>query len=441
MHHFRLLILIFVASSTLVLSVKAQDLPTIDAIYDPKIHTVLLYPVVGTETINPALSLNPPVVSLDDNTPLQLEFDDLSGGYRTFRAKLIHCNTDWQRSVLNDIEFTYEYNDNAITDYQVSVNTKIQYYHYRFTLPRVKLPGNYLLVVYDERNPRNITFTRRFSPYSNRVAVTGAVRFSSDPTRQYQDQQIDFSINYQGYQVISPQDDFKVIIRQNYRDDRILSGLRPTSVRPFDQLVEYRLFDLTNTIPGGNEFRFFDTRTVLSQANYIDRIIRKADKTIVYVQPNTPRSRQAYTQTDDFNGQYIIDQKETNNGPISADYIETIFTLKTDEIANADVFVNGAFNLWRLNDANRMTFDPVTGAYQAAIFLKQGVYNYDYSVTGIPSPVTRTGQTLGGGNEFYLEGDYAQTENDYEIFVYHRPPASRADQLVGYARLNFNRRK
>lgn len=420
---------------------QAQQPATVDAIYDAQIRTVLLYPVIGTETVNPALTLNPPVMAQDEGTALQLEFDDLTGDYRAFRAKLIHCNADWQRSVLNDIEFTYEYNDNAITEYQVSVNTKIRYYHYRFTVPKVKLPGNYVLVVYDERNPRNILFTRRFSPYSNKVAVTGKVRFSTDPARQYQDQQIDFSIGYQGYQVISPQDDFKVIIRQNYRDDRTLSRLKPTNVRVFDQAVDYALFDLTNTLPGGNEFRFFDTRTVLSQANYIDRIVRQADRTLVYVQANQPRSRQAYTQTDDFNGQFIIDQKETGSGPTSADYVETVFTLRTDAIPNGQVFVNGAFNFWLLNDRNRMAFDPATGTYRASILLKQGVYNYDYSVTGIPGPVTRTGQVLPGGNEFYLEGDYAQTENDYEIFVYHRPPAGRADELVGYQRIGFNKRK
>lgn len=419
----------------------AQDLPNTDAIYDPKIHTVLLYPVVGTQAVNPALTLNPPVMSLDDNTPLQLEFDDLTGDYRTFRAKLVHCNADWQRSVLNDIEYTYEYNDNAITEYQVSVNAKVPYYHYRFTVPRVKLPGNYLLVVYDERNARNILFTRRFSPYSNKVAITAVARFSTDPARQFQDQQIDFSIDYRNYQVISPQDDFKVVIRQNYRDDRVLTGLRPTNVRAFDQAVDYKLFDQTNTLPGGNEYRFFDTRTVLSQANYIDKLVRQSDRTIAYVQVDQPRSRQAYSQTDDFNGQYIIDQKETGNGPTGADYIETVFTLRTDEIPNAEVYVNGAFNLWGLNTRNHMTYDPAISAYRASIFLKQGVYNYNYSVTGIPTPVTRSGQKLDGGNEFYLEGDYAQTENDYEIFVYHRPPASRADQLVSYQRIGFNKRR
>ena len=430
-----LLVLIFQGSLSISL---AQKLETIDHLYDPKVATVLLFPQVSTNLSNqpagsPALTLNPPVISLDEQVPLQLEFDDLTANYRSFRARLIHCNADWQRSILNDIEFTYEYNDNPITDYQISINTKIPYYHYRFTLPRVKLPGNYVLVVYDERNRNNIIFTRRFMTYQNRLSVSAVVRFSADPARQFTHQQLDLSINYRGYQVISPQDDFKVVIRQNFRDDRTLTGLRPTNVQAFDQVLEYRLIDLSNTMPGGNEFRFFDTRTVLSRANYIDRIDRPADHNIAYVQADQPRNRGVYIQSDDFNGQFVIDHRETGNGATNADYIETIFTLKIPEVPNFNVYVNGAFNFWQLNDRNRMTFDPLLGAYRASILLKQGVYNYDYTVMSTDAQPKV--------DENYIEGSFSSTENEYEVLVYHRPPASRADQLVSYRRVGVNQRK
>ncbi|GAB3799730.1 hypothetical protein GCM10028819_23660 [Spirosoma humi] len=412
---------------------RAQQLQTIDHIYDPKIETVLLFPQVSANQLDPALTLNPPVISLDEAVALQLEFDDLTANYRSFRARLVHCNADWQRSILNDIEFTYEYNDNPITDYQISINTKIPYYHYRFTLPRVKLPGNYVLVVYDERNRNNILFTRRFCTYQNRVTVAADVRFSSNPARQFSDQQIDMSLNYRGYQVISPQDDFKVVIRQNYRDDREIRGLRPTNVQAFEQVLDYRLIDLSNTMPGGNEFRFFDTRTILSRANYIDRIDRPADRNIAYIQVDQPRNRGVYIQSDDFNGQFVIDHRETGNGATNADYIETVFTLKTPEVSGFDVYVNGAFNFWQLTDRNRMAYDPLLGAYRATMMLKQGVYNYDYVVaTNGPQPKV---------DENFIEGSFSSTENDYEIFVYHRPPASRADQLIAYRRVGVNKRK
>lgn len=415
------------------LSLRAQQLQTIDHIYDPKIETVLLFPQVSTNQLDPALTLNPPVISLDESVPLQLEFDDLTANYRSFRARLIHCNADWQRSILNDIEFTYEYNDNPITDYQISINTKISYYHYRFTLPRVKLPGNYVLVVYDERNRNNILFTRRFCTYQNRVTVAAAVHFSSNPARQFSDQQVDMTLNYKGYQVISPQDDFKVVIRQNYRDDREIRGLRPTNVQAFEQVLEYRLIDQSNTMPGGNEFRFFDTRTILSRANYIDRIDRPADRNIAYVQVDQPRNQGVYIQSDDFNGQFVIDHRETGNGATNADYIETVFTLKMPEVSGFDVYVNGAFNFWQLTDRNRMTYDPLLSAYRATMLLKQGVYNYDYTV-GTTGPQPKV-------DENFIEGSFSSTENDYEIFIYHRPPASRADQLIAYRRVGVNKRK
>lgn len=425
--------LLICALAAYAVSAQPPQLQTVDRIYDRQVQTVLLFPQVGTNPNDPALTLNPPVISLDEQVPLQLEFDDLTANYRSFRARLIHCNADWQRSVLNDIEFTYEYNDNPITEYQVSINTKIPYYHYRFTLPPVKLPGNYLLVVYDERNRENVILTRRFMTYQNRLTVGAGIGFSSDPARQFTDQQINLTIDYKGYQVISPQDDFRVVIRQNYRDDREIRGLRPTNVRAFDQVLEYRVVDLSNTMPGGNEFRFFDTRTVLSRANYIERIDRPANRNIAYVQADQPRSRGVYIQSDDFNGLFVIDHRETGNGATNGDYIETVFTLRTPDVPGADVYVNGAFNFWRLDDRNRMTFDPALGAYRASILLKQGIYNYDYAV-----------QTTGAqprADETYIEGSYSATENDYEVFVYHRPPAARADQLVAYRRVGVNKRK
>ena len=66
------------------------------------------------------------------------------------------------------------------------------------------------------------------------------------------------------------------------------------------------------------------------------------------------------------------------------------------------------------------------------MLLKQGVYNYDY--------VVRTGAQPPRVDEGFIEGNYSATENTYEVFVYHRPPASRADQLVGYRRVGVNQR-
>ena len=56
----------------LALPSLAQQLQPIDHIYDPKIETVLLFPQVSANPLDPALTLNPPVISLDEAVSLQL---------------------------------------------------------------------------------------------------------------------------------------------------------------------------------------------------------------------------------------------------------------------------------------------------------------------------------------------------------------------------------
>jgi hypothetical protein len=401
-----------------------------DYIYSETIKTVLLYPETGSPD-DPRRLIGPPVIQLDGDRPLALEFDDLTADYRGFRAKLIHCNADWSKSVLNDIEFTYEYNDYPITEFRQSFSTKVPYYHYRLEVPRVKVSGNYVIVVYSERQRRPV-FTRRFMVYENQVRIAAQARFSQGIREQRTDQQIDFSLDHKGYQIISPQSDLKVFIRKNFRWDQTKSGFKPTNVRPFDQVLEYQFFDLENTFPGGNEFRYFDSRTLAARGYGIYELERLSEYTRLILTPDESRARGAYIQMDDLNGQYIVDQRESGQGSNEADYTPVVFILRIPEVPGASVYVNGGFNLWLRNDINLMRYDADAESYRAVILMKQGVVNYNYAVVDKAS---------GSADETYVEGDYAATENDYDILVYNRPPAARADKLVGYRTVEWNRRR
>ncbi len=416
--------------STLPGQAQFADVRLEDYIYSETIKTVLLYPETGSPD-DPRRLIGPPVIQLDGDRPLALEFDDLTADYRGFRAKLIHCNADWKKSVLNDIEFTYEYNDYPITEFRQSFSTKVPYYHYRLEVPRVKVSGNYVLVVYSERQ-RKPVFTRRFMVYENQVRIAAQARFSQGIREQLTDQQIDFSLDHKGYQIISPQSDLKVFIRKNFRWDQTKSGFKPTNVRPFDQVLEYQFFNLENTFPGGNEFRYFDSRTLTARGYGIYELERLSEYTRLILTPDEPRARGAYIQMDDLNGQYIVDQRESGRGSNEADYTPVVFSLRTPEIPGTTVYVNGGFNLWLRNDINRMTYDTDAESYRAVILIKQGVVNYNYAV------VDKAPETA---QEDVLEGNYAATENDYDILVYNRPPAARADKLVGYRTVEWNRRR
>lgn len=410
-----------------VLNTQAQNktLRYENAIYEPYIKTVQLFPAVGQQR-SPSESLNPPVVALNDASPLLLSFDCLSKGFLSFRAKIIHCNADWTPSVLNEIEFLPEYNDFPIQNYHNSFATKIPYYHYTFEVPKTRISGNYILMVYRNRDESDIVLTRRFMVYQNRVNVGGNIRFANNADKRNSYVQVNMSLSYNGYDVINPKEDFKVVVRQNFRDDKTLKNLKPFMVNDFDKKIDYQFFEGENLIPGGNEFRMFDARSTQQKLVNISTIMQEEQQSIIFLHYDKPQNGLAYVATNDFNGMYVIDNYETNRGETESDYVQIRFQLKMDEISGKKVFINGGFNDWYLNDNNLMTYNPDHQAYEASIKLKQGVYNYNYATLG----------SDGLKNETELEGSHSQTENIYEILVYNRPIGARADALIGYVTIH-----
>ena len=426
-----LFILLFFKIAILAQAQKFAQLSYEDKTYESTIKTVALYPQPNTPN-DPVRTIYSPVLALNSSRPLIAEFDDLRGRFRQFRFKIFHCNADWTPSSLNDIEFTYEYNDYPINDYEASFNTKIAYYQYRFMIPKLKLAGNYVVAVYEDTRPAKLVLTRRFMVYDSRITISPVVRMSAGIAEQSTHQQIDFDIDYKGYSdVLSPQDDFKVVVRQNYQWDKVLTKLRPTNVKIFDSRIEYRPFDLSNNMLGGNEFRWFDTRLSRGVSFNIDDIQQKPEQTTAYLRTDTPRSSKgAYFQAQDFNGQYIVLNTDTQSSTNEADYINVVFRLKIPQLTDGKVYVNGGFDLWQRNEANLMTYNTDSELYEAGILIKQGIVNYNYIFVG------NDGKT----SQNFVEGNFATTSNDYEIFVYHKPPAARTEILIGYRLIEFGRR-
>jgi hypothetical protein len=399
-----------------------------DFIYEPKIKSVQLYPLVG-QSGNPAGSLNPPIAKLDE--PMILEFDDLTAQFDQFHVKIIHCTMDWKQSLLSDIEFLPQFNDYLINDYQVSQNTKVPYYHYKIELPQVKISGNYLLIVYREGRRPDYIITKRFIVYEPLVGASMQVRPAQDPAIRKTHQQVDFEVAYGNYVLMSARDDLKLVVRQNFRWDRTIRGLKPFTVDEGAGRLKYTFFRNENVFPAANEFRFFDSRTTYNRGLYISKVQRgKEDDMWVSEQSN--RSEFAYVESVDFDGMYVIDNLETHRGETEADYIWMTFGLKSHEMEHDEkVYINGGFNDWRLDKTNLMEYDDNFGGYVATIQLKQGVYNYNFI----------TQDANGKLDEVYFEGNFFDTQNTYEIIIYHKPPTARAERVVGYSVKNFNKRR
>lgn len=400
------------ADKTLQLSDKA---------YEPQIKTIKLHPALN----EPQASLLPAVAKLGQPN-LLLQFDDLRAERDTYYARIIHCNYDWTRSMLQDLEFLSEFNEFPINNFEFSVDTHIPYVHYWFNVPSVKLPGNYVVVVYRASNKEDIILSRRFMVYDTRIAFSNERNLIGAGSVAKLNQQINFTISYGSQELINPLETVNVTIRQNQRWDNIATKIKPSFVREIEKQLEYRFFDDSKMFKGGNEFRFFDLRSLNSPGRNVDFVkntVRPFQATLV---KDKTRQHEAYAQYQDLNGGFVNDNYDYRDASYT-NYAEVNFRLASPKI-NGDVYVTGAFNYWNLGPDNKMMYDSIQKLYTSTFLLKQGWYDYQYYVRSKSLPA------------YTLEGTHFETENKYEIFVYYRAQRPNADLLIGYISLDKNDR-
>lgn len=398
-----------------------KQLELADRVYESQIRTVQLYPSFGVRENE----LLPPVTPLGQGN-LVLEFDDIDQPVQRYYARVVHCNRDWSASRLASLEYMTEYNEVPLTEYEFSIDTSVPYIHYRLNVPPVRLPGNYVLVVYRDGNQDDIVLSRRFMVFDNRVSIARERGLIGPGRATALNQQLNFKVSYRNMEIQNPMLDVSVTIRQNMRWDNIAEDLKPAFVREDLRELEYRFFDPDQMFKGGNEFRFFDLRSVNFPGRFVGSVDKNSYPYRVYIQPDRSREHEAYSQYNDLNGQYAIENLDYRD-PLAADYVEVVFTLETQKV-NGDVYVAGAFNYWNRDEVNRMQYDATAQAYQAAILLKQGWYDYQYVVESSEVP------------PLHFEGSHFETENLYEIFIYHRPFHISADLLIGYMQIQENPR-
>lgn len=401
---------------------SAQQLLYQDAVYDDAIQSVQAYVATGFEDE----VLEPPIISLRHSEPVMLEFDRLNAAPQRLVAKLIHCDANWRPSAINDSQYLNDFNEFFITDAQNSIDTQVPYVHYTFRLPRVKLSGNYLVAVQEEGG--RLLLSQRVMVYQEQVTVAGKLGAPLGPRGRETRQPVEFNVFYADYELLNPAVDVKAVLRQNFRWDNAKYLSRPTYIHDAQRRLEYVFFEPQELFLGLSEFRAFDTRSLNFKGVGVSQINLEANPPEVLLEPDGNRAGIAYTQYPDANGKRIFGNRQYGNGDVNADYAWVNFTLKAPEAAG-EVYLQGELSNWGQMPEARMAYDAGLGAYRGRMLLKQGYYNYYYTL-----------RTAAGTNESFFEGSHFETENDYDILVYYRPPGARTDLLVGYERLTFNRR-
>jgi len=387
-------------------------------IYKEPIKTVYLSQNIKDELIAENICIN-----IESQGNFNLLFDDLNLINTNYFLRIIHCQSDWKPSSLNEIEYLTDFNDIPIRYPETSMGTKIPYRQYKISLPKLKISGNYIAIVYENRNKRDTVLTRRFSIYQNEINIGSKISFAKSNSLRSTHQFIDLNLGYPATYLINSDENLKIEVRKNNQSKNVLAKIPKPMVQAMERKLSYPFYDHENAIPGGNEFRLIDLRSTQQRLNFVGQINPLDRYTEISIQPEQVQGNYSYVQRPDLNGAFVIANYENPNNPLQADYVWCTFILKTRKFEDEKIYVNGAFNSYETKPLNQLQYDESKGAYSGKILLKQGIYNYQFTSN---NPLNNS-----------LEGNHAETENLYEILVYFRKPGERYDALIGYQKISF----
>jgi len=365
-----------------------------------------------------------PVIKLREDVPLVLEFDDLSKEQPTFMYKVIHCNADWTPSDLSEMEYVEGYPENEIRNGTPSFSTYYNYLHYQMEIPnentRLMISGNYLLLVYRDGNAEDVVFTKRFMVTEGTVHIEASAKIPVMNHYKACCQEVDFSVNHSALTIDDPYSETRTFVFQNGLWDLGIDGLQPNMINPGQLVYNY---EEENIFPGGNEFRFFDTKNTRTPTFYVQRIEFLDPYFHFELKPDKVRPPHNYFSKEDINGRYAIEAEGSHDPGVDADYVFVHFRLDMPLPLDGKVFLTGALTNWQFDELSLMEYNAEEGAYLKSLLLKQGVYNYRYLF--LPAYTEQFVMDE-------IEGSHDETGNEYLILFYHRPPGSRYDRLVGH---------
>jgi hypothetical protein len=390
-----------------------------DKVYSNTIKTVQLFP---SEDI-----LAFPAIQLQSRQTLELHFDDLRAQSTTYNYTIVHCNADWTPSDLMKSQYLDGYQDYFITEFAYSFNTYVPYTHYSLRLPNAQikptLSGNYLLVVYKD-NPNEPILTKRFVVFEDIANFSGRIRRPSKVETMDTHQELDFNLNHSGYEIPNAFTDLHISLLQNQSWSSSIHSLKPRFIQNY--LLNYD-FDRENQFEGGNEWRVFDTKDDRNLSMNIRKIELDTNLTY-YLETDQSRSINRYTTWDDINGLFVIRTTTGTDNQTESDYVWVDFFLQIEEpFRNQDAYVTGAFSNWSCLNEYKMFYDYSLGVYRKKILLKQGYYNYMYSLADSPN----SGLSLDD-----LEGNHWETENSYQLIAYHREIGLRYDRVIAFSQFS-----
>jgi hypothetical protein len=396
-----------------------------DVTYMPNIQGIKLF-LQGNQ-------LGYPIINLNSGDLLELHFDDLDTRVKNYYYTFELRNADWSPVNLSTFDYLKGFSQVRLNQYRISSIALAKYIHYQATLPdRNCVPsksGNYLLKVYLDGDQNKLAFTRRVLVVDKiaDVGVQIVQPFNSELFRTHQ--KIQFAVNMRQLNMVSPQQQVKAVVLQNYRWDNAKMNLPPTFIR--SNSLEYNSEEQL-VFPAGKEFRWADLRSFRFQSERIAKADYSKTNSEVFLQPDPERTQQRFMNFRDYNGFYWIESTDVSNPWWQGDYAAVHFTFVPNgnqPYPNKKVFVVGQMNKYNTDDTAAMTYNATQGVYEKMLYLKQGYYTYTYVTKDAGN-----GNTISSAEQ--TDGNNWETENDYTVLIYYRSLSGRHDELIGIANIN-----
>jgi hypothetical protein len=388
--------------------------------YSPLIKTVILQKSGG--------NLSEPVIYLNRNQRLVLEFDELSEQTNRYEYTIVHCESDWSESKIEQNQYIEGFETQRIENYQNSFNTIQRYVHYSQVIPssgmNITKSGNYIIKVFEEGNPDKVILTRRFFCVEDIANIEIEATQSKNAAFLRTKQEVNVKVSRKDGSFFSnPETFMKVYVQQNGREDnKQLLKLRGMLANKIDYS-----FDNSNLFDGGNEFRSFDFTSLRAKTQYIANFGFENNENQVYLRMEKNKSQLPYDNESGINGKYYIRNDRQENYATESDYAWVHFFLNENLSLEGSYYVVGDLTNWRFDAQNRMTYDD-KNKYQLALYLKQGYYNYQILFKNSNDKQASTAN---------IEGNHSETNNKYTVYVYYKNFGDDYEGLVGVSSIEI----
>jgi len=372
--------------------------------------------------------ISTPYIELNGERKIEVSFDAMQHSTGRFAYTVLHCNADWKKSDLLPIEFMKGFQRVAIDDFSNAIGTTTHYTNFRLIFPnentQFTVSGNYAIQVFDEDSSGKLVFTACFSIVEPLIEIQVGITGNTIIDFNREHQQVDFDIIPKNLNITYPQTDLKILVYQNNNLDDIRIIIQPTMIS--NRQIQYRrIRELI--FEAGNEFRRIEFQ---SHRNYGMGVESTAFFNPYYhitLFQDQKRDKKPYLYDQDQNGRFFIRCSGCNDHNTEGDYYVVHFSLASEPMPNGKMHLYGDIFNGILDARSQMDYNAETGAYEKAILLKTGLYNYQYVFMedgDVKPSFSRT------------EGNYFETENEYNIAVYYRPTGARYDRLIGYKNIS-----